>query len=160
MNFSTLQIKTRGIIRDDFVGDAVLLAFPSSQARTLQARAGFIHQHMYALAMLMGVADSAKRCAPVHHGERAGIAMVDDGITVINQAGAVFCEAEIGAHIVLSQFQGFADDAFHEFVFGNGRIIQQICNLTDSPGQVHCRRPGVGERGSGSTNERAQILSA
>jgi len=72
---------------------------------------------MHTFALLMGKANGAKRGTPVNHSQRPCITVMNDGVAVIDQAGAVFSQAEVGAHVSLSQRLGIADDTLHKFAF-------------------------------------------
>ena len=95
------------IIADDLVGNAILLQFPGRQACPLQTRTGLIHQHMDMLALFMRRADDTQRRAPIHHCQRAGIAMMDDGIAIVDQCRAMFAHAFVDLHIFIGNSLGF-----------------------------------------------------
>ena len=92
----------RRAVADDRKGYPVLLQFPGGQARALQTRAGFIHQHENAFTLFVGRADDAQRGAPIDGGQRAGVAMMDDGIAVVDQRTAPFGHALVDSHVLIS----------------------------------------------------------
>ena len=97
-------------VADDLVGDAVLLQLPGSQAGALQARPGLIDQHVDVLALLVRHVDHAQGRAPIDRRQRAGVAVVHDGIAVRDQSCADLSHAQVGLDV-------FVGDAL--------RLIQQ-----------------------------------
>ncbi len=114
--FARLQKISRHVVANNFVRNAILLQFPGSQARALQARTGFIYQHMNFFALLVRGADNSQRGAPIDGGERAGVAVMNDRVAVVDQCGAVFRHALVDLHIFIGEFLRFIQDKLTQVI--------------------------------------------
>jgi len=68
---------------------------------------GLVHQDMDALALFMSRSDDAQGRTPIHHCQRAGITVMDDGIAIVDQCGAMRAHPFIDLHILIGNPLGF-----------------------------------------------------
>ena len=106
-----LWAATKSLIAATLMGMVIslcgLFEFPGAQSRALQARPCFVKQHMKALSLLMGRANHAQCRAVIDRGQRAGVAMVQHGITIVDEFRAERAHALIGSHIFVGNTLGF-----------------------------------------------------
>ncbi len=170
-----------GIVGDVGVGNAVAAQFPGGEG-TLVARAGFIHPDMDRNAGVMGLVHRARRRAPVHGRNPAGVAMGQDAdrLSVLlarcdlaDDLKTILADAVVDADI-------FVGNLVRELQRCGGAVgfrqrEQVRTAAVERPTQVDGRRPGLVEKlpgrvqmrigrvdlcgqchtvGSGCTNER------
>ena len=99
------------VVGDEGGGDVVLLQFPDGEARALQERAGFVGEDVDALAGFDGRADDAEGGAVAGGGERAGVAVGEDGAAIGHERRAVAADSAIDGDIFLTDEPGFFDEA-------------------------------------------------
>ena len=102
------HVKAGSAINNELVLDTELLKFPGSQAGTLQAWPGLIHQHRNIVTMFMSGANNAQRRAIADGGETAGIAMM-------NRRG-----------LLRYQFQGIAAKLLAYFNIFPGNLVRLV----------------------------------
>jgi hypothetical protein len=94
-----------GVVGNQIVGDAPLAQFPAGEQCPLQARPRLIHQHMDLFALLVRGKNHAQGGAPIHGGQCARVAMVQNGVAVANQFRAVVGHP-VDFHVVVGDFLG------------------------------------------------------
>jgi len=132
-------------VRNNFKGDAVLAEFPGSQAGTLQARAGFIHQHMHPLSLLKCQADCPQRRAPIHHCQRPRVAVMNDGIAIFNQGSTILRHLMIDGDILLRHTDGFRFQSMTELVSCQTGSLQHRQHTAQRPLEIYRRGTGFPE---------------
>lgn len=105
-----------GVVGDDIIGDAALLKLPGRETRPLQTGAGFVYQYMNLFALLVRGKDDAQGGAPIDRGQRAGVAVVEDGVAIVDEFCPVEAHAPVQGDVFIGQplrfgQQGGADGA-------------------------------------------------
>src|SRR3989304_4856805 len=90
-------------VHDDLGGDPEPVELPSRQAGALQAWPGLIHQNVNALSFLVGRPDDAQRRPVVYRRQRTRVAVVDDGVALVEQGSAVPADPPVDLDIFIGQ---------------------------------------------------------
>ena len=100
IDLSSAHQEAGHVVGDQGDGDVFLNHFPGRQPRALQERAGFIGDHLDALAGFNSGADDAERRAMATRGQRARVAMREHARAIVQQGGAVCAHGPVDAHVL------------------------------------------------------------
>ena len=101
--------RRRRHVGDQPVGDALAVALPRGEPRSLHDRPGLVHPHQRDLALRVGRADDAERGAVTRGGERARVAVREDARARGHQRRAVGAERAVSRHVLLEDRLGLVE---------------------------------------------------
>ena len=137
------------VVADEGGGDVVLEELPGGEARALVEGAGLIGEDVDLPAGLNGRADDAESGAVAAGGQRAGVAVGEDGAFLGQKLRAERAElAEVGDVFVVQGF-GERDDVGLDLRNGSvlrGEAVVELTYLGDAPEEVDGGGAGLRER--------------
>jgi hypothetical protein len=115
IHFTKAHQEARHVVGDQRDRNLFLHHFPGGESRTLKERAGFIGDHLNALAGLNSRADHAQRGAVTACGQRSGIAVRQHAGAVGQQGCAVGAHRPVDPDILGKDFMGQRQQGIGQF---------------------------------------------
>src|SRR5262249_10925193 len=100
------------VVGDEREGNAAFVELPSGEARALQVRARFGHEHVEVAALLDGDADDPESGADATGGEGARVALGHDLAVPRHEFGAEAADGLVGGLLFQMDLLGFGDERF------------------------------------------------
>ena len=128
--------------------DVVFHQLPRGQSRALEIGAGFVGEDVDLVALLHGGADDAEGGTVSAGGERAGVAVGEDGALLRKQFGPDAAEFAAVGNVFVVHLAGERDDAGLDLRYrgvGRGEGVVEVPDAADAPEEVDGSGAGGGE---------------